>query len=279
MRYADGGGLTAEGRARREDVRLQAARLFEQDMDVGRIARILRVVRNRCTSGGGPGGRAATRPWHPGARAGTAAGLMNISWPGCAPRWMRPGRLWLGCRSAVDAGPGCRAHRPRVRGVLYAARHVVPAAPAGVQPAGPGASGRGAGRGRDRHVAGCDLGEGTRLAAATGAWICFEDESGQALRPPVARTGAVAGTRRWSGSPAGGSGRTRSPGWPASGPGSRAGSSRRTPAGPSLSQKPYWPTPPIFQAGYAGSVRVARSNQKSQVSRRPGTPPVTPGGL
>ncbi len=27
-----------------------------------------------------------------------------------------------------------------------------------------------------------------RLAAATGAWICFEDESGQALQPPVART-------------------------------------------------------------------------------------------
>ena len=43
MRYADGGGLTAEGRARREDVRLQAARLFEQDMDAGRIAKILRV--------------------------------------------------------------------------------------------------------------------------------------------------------------------------------------------------------------------------------------------
>ena len=37
-------------------------------------------------------------------------------------------------------------------------------------------------------MAGCDLGKGTRLAAATGAWICFEDESGQALQPPKART-------------------------------------------------------------------------------------------
>jgi putative transposase len=37
-------------------------------------------------------------------------------------------------------------------------------------------------------VAGGDLGEGSRLAAATGAWICFEDEAGQALRPPKART-------------------------------------------------------------------------------------------
>ena len=37
-------------------------------------------------------------------------------------------------------------------------------------------------------MAGRDLGEGTRLAAATGAWICFEDEAGQAMRPPRART-------------------------------------------------------------------------------------------
>jgi hypothetical protein len=37
-------------------------------------------------------------------------------------------------------------------------------------------------------VAGGDLGEGARLAAATGAWICFEDEAGQTLRPPKART-------------------------------------------------------------------------------------------
>jgi putative transposase len=42
-------------------------------------------------------------------------------------------------------------------------------------------------------VAGGDLGEGTRLAAATGAWICFEDEAGQNLRPPKARTWAPRG--------------------------------------------------------------------------------------
>lgn len=29
---------------------------------------------------------------------------------------------------------------------------------------------------------------GKRLAAARGAWICFEDEAGQTLRPPKART-------------------------------------------------------------------------------------------
>jgi hypothetical protein len=37
-------------------------------------------------------------------------------------------------------------------------------------------------------VAGADLGEGARLATATGEWICFEDEAGQTLRPPRART-------------------------------------------------------------------------------------------
>jgi hypothetical protein len=42
-------------------------------------------------------------------------------------------------------------------------------------------------------VAHRDVGEGTRLAAATGAWIVFEDEAGQALRPPKARTSARRG--------------------------------------------------------------------------------------
>lgn len=37
-------------------------------------------------------------------------------------------------------------------------------------------------------MAGADVGEGTRLAAEQGAWICFEDEAGQSLRPPRART-------------------------------------------------------------------------------------------
>jgi putative transposase len=42
-------------------------------------------------------------------------------------------------------------------------------------------------------VADCDLGQGTRLAALTGAWVCFEDEAGQALRPARARTWAPRG--------------------------------------------------------------------------------------
>jgi transposase len=42
-------------------------------------------------------------------------------------------------------------------------------------------------------VAHPDLGEGTRLAASTGAWIVVEDEAGATLRPPAARTGAARG--------------------------------------------------------------------------------------
>ncbi|GAA0636109.1 hypothetical protein GCM10010174_67260 [Kutzneria viridogrisea] len=43
MRYADGGGLSEQGRAKREAVRLQAAEWFAQDMPVAEIARRLRV--------------------------------------------------------------------------------------------------------------------------------------------------------------------------------------------------------------------------------------------
>jgi transposase len=43
MRYSDGGGLTMEGRSRREQVRLQAAEMFGHDVDAGQVARSLRV--------------------------------------------------------------------------------------------------------------------------------------------------------------------------------------------------------------------------------------------
>jgi len=70
MRYPDGGGLTAEERARREQVRLAAADLIEAGASDGEVARRFRVTRmsaNRwrraLTSGGrqalaskGPGG-------------------------------------------------------------------------------------------------------------------------------------------------------------------------------------------------------------------------------
>jgi transposase len=43
MRYPDGGGLTAQGRSRREQVRLQAAQMFARQEDARQIAGVLRV--------------------------------------------------------------------------------------------------------------------------------------------------------------------------------------------------------------------------------------------
>ena len=37
-------------------------------------------------------------------------------------------------------------------------------------------------------MAGGDVGKGRRLATATGAYVCFENEAEQSLRPPKART-------------------------------------------------------------------------------------------
>jgi transposase len=70
MRYPDSGGLSAEGRARREVVRLQAAQMFEQGVGPVQVAGQLRVSaksayqwRRRWLAGGqaalasrGPGG-------------------------------------------------------------------------------------------------------------------------------------------------------------------------------------------------------------------------------
>jgi transposase len=55
-------------------VRLQAARLFEQDMDAGRIARIVRVSTKSVYQWRRPW-RAVRRPWRRRARAGPAAKL------------------------------------------------------------------------------------------------------------------------------------------------------------------------------------------------------------
>lgn len=46
MRYPDGGGLTAEQRRRREEVRMRAVDLFEEDVKVPCVAREVRVSRD-----------------------------------------------------------------------------------------------------------------------------------------------------------------------------------------------------------------------------------------
>src|SRR5213595_2159078 len=62
------------------------------------------------------------------------------------------------------------------------------AAPDRVERASPGPPGRRARRGGDRAVEAGELAADKKTAADLGAWLCFEDESGQGLRPPKGRT-------------------------------------------------------------------------------------------
>jgi hypothetical protein len=86
---SDGGGLTAEGRSRREQVRLQAAKMFAEDADARQIARSLREsTKSVYQWRRAPGGPVATRPWRRRDRVGTLASWIRISWRGWARHWM-----------------------------------------------------------------------------------------------------------------------------------------------------------------------------------------------
>jgi transposase len=86
MRYAQGGGLTAEGRRRREQVRLKAVEMFEQRAPAAEIAAELRVTE---------------RSVHRWRRAWLAAGPAGLASRGQAARC----RLDAGLGAVLDAGP------------------------------------------------------------------------------------------------------------------------------------------------------------------------------
>jgi transposase len=91
MRYPDGGGLTAAGRARREQVRLAAAAMYEQDMKPVQIAHELRVSTK------------SAYQWRRRWRAGGTAALASRG-PGGAV--CRLGQAQLArLRTALDQGP------------------------------------------------------------------------------------------------------------------------------------------------------------------------------
>ncbi|GAA0426281.1 hypothetical protein Acor_54910 [Acrocarpospora corrugata] len=128
MRYPDGGGLTAEGRAKREQVRFEAAELFAAGLTPPQVAHQLRVTRksanlwHRAWKNGGkaalaskgpagiavPAGRAADRG--PGVGAGTRSDRARVAGP------------------AMDSGQDQHADRRVDRGLLHAARDLLPAA-------------------------------------------------------------------------------------------------------------------------------------------------------
>jgi len=91
MRYPDGGGLTAAGRARREKVRLQAAQLFEQDMPPVQVAHQLRVSTK------------SAYQWRRCWRAGGMTALASKG-PGGAVCRLSPAQL-ARLRGELDAGP------------------------------------------------------------------------------------------------------------------------------------------------------------------------------
>ena len=91
MRYSDGGGLTAVGRARRERVRLAAEVMYEQDMKPVQVAHELRVSTK------------SAYQWRRCWRAGGTAALASKG-PGGAVCRLGPAQL-ARLRAALEQGP------------------------------------------------------------------------------------------------------------------------------------------------------------------------------
>jgi len=90
MRYAQGGGLTAEGRRRREQVRLEAVKRFEQRAPAAVIAAELRVSER------------SVRRWR---RAWQAGGLAGVASRGQAARCRLDAGQLAALDAALEAGP------------------------------------------------------------------------------------------------------------------------------------------------------------------------------
>jgi transposase len=91
VRYPDGGGLTVSGRARREQVRLRAAALFEQGFTPVQVATALRVSTK------------SAYQWRRRWCAGGTAALASTG-PGGNPCRLNPTQLSR-LAAALDAGP------------------------------------------------------------------------------------------------------------------------------------------------------------------------------
>jgi len=91
MRYPDGGGLTAAGKARRATVRLQAAQMFAQGTDPAQIASLLQVSTK------------SVYAWRRAWRAGGEAALASKG-PGGSPCKLDEDQL-AELHAALDAGP------------------------------------------------------------------------------------------------------------------------------------------------------------------------------
>ena len=188
MRYPDGGGLDAAERARRERVRLAAAEMIEAgagDQEIAKRFRVSRMSVNRWRRALAAGGREAL------ASKGAGGAKCKLTEAQVAE-----------LEEVLDAGPAASGYADQcwtlarvadqvlaaVRGGVHAGGDGCAAAPDRLVGTGAGPPGGGAGRGEDRQVAGGHLAGHKRTAADLGAWLFWEDESGQGLRPPKGRT-------------------------------------------------------------------------------------------
>jgi putative transposase len=104
MRYADSGGLSAAGRAKREKVRLQAAQMFTVDVPATQIAAQLRVSTK------------SVYQWRRRWRAGGQAALVSTG-PGGTVCRLAPDQLTR-LRAELDLGPAAHGWREDQRWTL-----------------------------------------------------------------------------------------------------------------------------------------------------------------
>ena len=189
MRYPDGGGLTAAERARRERVRLEAAELIEagaSDREVARRFRVSRMSANRWRRALAAGGREALATKGAGGAKCklTPAQLAELE---AALDAGRP--CGAGMRTSAGPWPGSRswsARRFRVEYTLAGMDVLLHRIGWSVQvPARRAAE-------RDEAAIAAWRQETWPVikgpSRTQGAWLVFEDESGQGLRPPKGRT-------------------------------------------------------------------------------------------
>ena len=168
-------------------MRLAAAEMIEAGASGREVAKRFRVSRmsvNRWRRALAAGGREALAS----KGAGGATCKLTPAQVAELEEVLDAGRRRAGSGSVLDAGADRGPGPAAVRGGVHAGGDGRAAAPDRVERAGPGPAGGGAGRGQDRQVAGGHLAGHKSTAADLGAWLCWEDESGQGLRPPKGRT-------------------------------------------------------------------------------------------
>ncbi|WP_422665326.1 transposase [Actinacidiphila cocklensis] len=168
MRYAQGRTLTDVERARRERIRLEAVERFEGGEKSREIAAVLRVSER------------SVERWH---QAWPECGKTGVACKGSPGRPRLSDVQIVRLERELERGPlvhGWADQRWTLARVKTLIGRLVLAA------AGPAVhrAGRRGGRGMEEG----DLAAGKSCAVEHGAWIVFEDEAGQSMTPPRARS-------------------------------------------------------------------------------------------